>query len=89
MTDETHSTDGTVLAEVYIAMNEEGEYEVGTTEEEAGERLMDNHGGYMSRIVRLPVRMTPPKAMEAPAVDIPDEAGTTIAFEDAETADAA
>jgi len=89
MTDETHSTDGMVQVEVYIARNEKGENEVGTTKEEAGERLADCHGGYMSRIVKLPVRMTPPKAMEAPAVDIPDEAGTTIAIEDAETADAA
>ena len=78
-----------IQADIYIAMNEEGEYEVGTSEEEAGERLVDCHGGYMSRIVRLPVRMAPPKAMEAPAFDIPDETGMTIAIEDAETADAA
>jgi hypothetical protein len=72
-----------VVAEIYIAMNEEGEFEVGTSEEEAGERLVDTYGGCMSRIVKLPLLMTPPRTMEAPGVDIADDAGTTVAVEDA------
>jgi hypothetical protein len=88
MTDETHSTDSKVLAEVYIAMNEEGEFEVGTTEEEASQRLVENTSGYSCRLVKINAEMTPPAPIEAD-VDISDEAGTTIAIENEETADAA
>ena len=65
-----------ITAEIYIAMNEGGDYEVGTTSEEASERLMDQARGEMCRIVKLTVRMAPPEIAEA-EVEVPDEAGET------------
>ena len=72
----THKT----AAEIYIAMNEDGHYEVGTNEEEATERLMDQAGGQMCRIVKITARMTPPAITHA-AVDIADDAGETTEVE--------
>jgi hypothetical protein len=46
-------------AVVYIAMNEDADYEVGATDDEATERLSDNVGGRLGRVVRLVVRMSP------------------------------
>jgi hypothetical protein len=66
---------------VYVAMNEDADYEVGTTEDEATERLSDNIGGRLGRVVRLVVRMSPPKAEDAGEVTITDTAGETVAFE--------
>ncbi len=77
-----------ILVEFYVAMNEEGEFEVGTTEEEASQRLVENTSGYRCRIVKINAKMAPPALVEAD-VDIPDEAGTTVTFEDTETAEAA
>jgi hypothetical protein len=77
-----------ILVEFYIAMNEEGEFEVGTTEEEASQRLVENTSGYCCRIVQINAKIAPPTLIEAD-VDIPDEAGTTVTFEDEETAAAA
>ena len=77
-----------ILVEFYIAMNEEGEFEVGTTEEEASQRLVENTSGYSCRIVKINAKMAPPALTEA-EVDIPDDAGTTVTIEDEETAAAA
>jgi hypothetical protein len=69
-------------AEIYIAMNEDGDFEVGINEEEASERLMEHAGGQMIRIVKIAAKMTPPAITEA-AVDVPDEAGETTEVETA------
>jgi hypothetical protein len=58
-------------AVVYIAMNEDADYEVGATEDEATERLSDNVGGRLGRVVRLTIRMSPPKAEDAGEVRSP------------------
>ncbi len=50
--------------EVWIAMNESGEYEVGPDEDAAIERFDDSIGGSMRRLVRLKVAMTPPAVTE-------------------------
>jgi hypothetical protein len=68
-------------AVVYIAMNEDADYEVGATEDEATERLSDNVGGRLGRVVRLVVRMSPPKAEDAGEVTIADTAGERVRFE--------
>jgi hypothetical protein len=68
-------------AVVYIAMNEDADYEVGATEDEATERLSDNVGGRLGRVVRITVRMSPPQAEDAGEVTIPDTAGETVTFE--------
>jgi hypothetical protein len=68
-------------AVIYLAMNEDADYEVGTAEEEATERLSDNVGGRMVRVIRLTARMSPPRAEDCGEVTIADTAGTTMTFE--------
>jgi hypothetical protein len=68
-------------AVVYIAMNEDADYEVGATEDESTERLSDNVGGRLGRVVRLVVRMSPPKAEDAGEVTIADTADERVRFE--------
>jgi hypothetical protein len=65
-------------AVVYIAMNEDADYEVGASEDEATDRLSESIGGRLGRVVRLVVRMSPPKAEDAGGVTIPDMAGETV-----------
>jgi hypothetical protein len=62
-------------------MNEDADYEVGATEDEATERLSDNVGGRLGRVVRLVVRMNPPKAEDAGEIMIADTAGERVRFE--------
>jgi hypothetical protein len=69
--------DPRTLVECWISMNEDGFAEVGTTEEEAAERLMESQGGRRCRSVMLSVLMLPPQVTEA-AVTVPDEAGHTV-----------
>jgi hypothetical protein len=73
MTDKTHF-------EIFVAMNEEGDYEVAITEEEASERLFENQGGYQCRIVRIGGFMAGPVLADA-VIDIPDDAGETVQLE--------
>jgi hypothetical protein len=68
MTEKTHF-------EIFLAMNEEGDYEVATAEEEASERLVENQGGYQCRIVRIGGFMARPALVETAPIDIPDDAG--------------
>ena len=73
------------VVEIFVAMNEDGDYDVATTQEDASERLTDNFACQMIRIVKLSGLMSPPKIAEAD-VDIPDDTGETIEAE-AEGAD--
>ena len=66
--------------EIWIAMNEDGDYVVVKDESEALEQLINDCGGYHCRIVKLAVTMAPPRATEA-TVDVPDEAGETTKIE--------
>jgi hypothetical protein len=66
---------------VYVAMNEDADHEVGTTEDEVTERLSDNVGGRMVRVIRLTARMSPPAVEDAGEVTITDTAGATTEFE--------
>jgi hypothetical protein len=66
--------------EVWIAMNESGEYEVGPDEDAALECFDDSIGGSMRRLVRLKVVMNPPDVTEVD-VTTPDEAGQTVKVE--------
>ena len=66
--------------EVWIAMNESGEYEVGPDEDVAIERFDESIGGSMRRLVRLKVVMAPPDVTEV-NVTVPDEAGQTVKVE--------
>lgn len=63
--------------ELYVAMNEDGDWIVTSDESEALTKLTEDEGGYQCRIVKITVKMTPPAMTEA-TVDVPDEAGTTV-----------
>jgi hypothetical protein len=63
--------------EVFIAMNEDGDWIVEPDESDALSKLAEDVGGYHARVVKLTVKMAPPKMTEA-TVDVPDEAGQTL-----------
>lgn len=69
-----------VEIELFIAMNEEGDWIVETDESEALSNLAENQGGYHGRVVKLKVKMTPPKCAEI-EVAVPEEAGETKELE--------
>jgi hypothetical protein len=69
-----------VTCEIYIAMNEDGDWVVSTDESEALTDLTSDAGGYEARIVKLTVKMAPPVMIEA-EVEVPDEAGETKKIE--------
>ena len=64
-------------AEIWIVMNEDGEYTAASTLECAEEEFSENFAGSARRVVKLNVTMTPPKVIEAD-VTIADDAGETI-----------
>lgn len=66
--------------EVFVSINEDGDYYVGTDASEASEGLTENVGGEMCRTVKLTLSITPPAITEV-AVDVPDEAGSTVQVE--------
>lgn len=67
--------------EIWLAVNEDGDYEVGIAEDEATERLTENIGGYCCKLVKLTVMVTAPK-VENVDVDVPDAAGKTTVTAD-------
>ena len=60
--------------ELWLAMNEDGDWIVTNDEGEALERLAEDAGGYQARVVKVTVKMSPPAMAEA-TVTIPDDAG--------------
>jgi len=60
---------------VYIAMNEDGDYECATDASDATERLVENSGGQMVRVVEINIAMTAPE-MAVVSGAVPDDAGT-------------
>jgi hypothetical protein len=70
----------TPVIDVWIAMNEDGEYEVAKDEDEVVELWDDNVGGLARRIVRLRVTMSAPAVADVEAY-VPDEAGQTASTE--------
>jgi hypothetical protein len=66
--------------EVWIAMNEAGDYEVGRDEDAAIDRLEETGGGISRRLVRLRVTMAAPVVSSAD-VSVPDEAGQVVKAE--------
>jgi hypothetical protein len=68
------------VIEVWIAMNESGEYEVGSDEDVAVERFDESIGGQMRRLVRLKVVMAPPEVTEVD-VTVPKEVGQIVKVE--------
>jgi hypothetical protein len=64
------------LVEVFIAMNEDGDWIVVADESEALTKLAEEVGGYQARVVKVAVKMAPPVMTEA-EIEVPDEAGET------------
>jgi hypothetical protein len=69
-----------VSCEVFIAMNEEGDWVVTNDESEALSKLAEEMGGYHGRVVKVTIRMAPPVMTETEC-DVPDEAGETKEIE--------
>jgi hypothetical protein len=69
-----------VECEIFVAMNEEGDWVVVSEESEALERLANEVGGYQARIAKIIVKMSPPVMAEA-TVKVADEAGETQKIE--------
>lgn len=64
--------------ELWIAMNEGGDWIVISDESEALSELGEQQGGYQARVVKITVKMSPPVMSEA-EVTVPDEAGSVTA----------
>jgi len=63
--------------EVFLAMNEDGDFEIGTDAEEAADRLAGNCGGYQCRIVRIGGWMHPPMMAEM-VIEVPADSSLEI-----------
>jgi hypothetical protein len=69
--------------EVWVAIDADGEYDVGTDSDDAVGRYSDNVGGSGAlRVVKLTLKISPPKPTEA-EIDVPDTAGETVEGETA------
>jgi len=66
--------------EIFIAMNEDGDFVVVKEESEAMEQIYSDCGGYIARVVKITVKMAPPVITVVEAV-VPDEAGVTKEIE--------
>jgi hypothetical protein len=71
--------------ELYLAMNEDGDYEVGLTDEEAKDRLTDNIGGYCCRIFKVNFEANPPAYVEVD-IDLKEGVDTPIEVSEATAA---
>jgi hypothetical protein len=66
--------------EIFLAMNEDGDWIVTDEESAALEKLAEDQGGYHARVIKVVIKMSPPAMTEA-TVDVPDEAGETMPIE--------
>jgi hypothetical protein len=66
--------------EVWIAMNEDGDYEVAKDEDDVVDLWNENVGGLSRRLVKLKVTMSAPVITEAD-VNVPEEAGHAVNVE--------
>jgi hypothetical protein len=66
--------------EVWIAMNEDGDYEVAKDEDDVVDLWNENVGGLSRRLVKLRVTTSAPVVTEAD-VNVPEEAGQAVNIE--------
>jgi hypothetical protein len=67
-----------VTCEIYLVINEDGDYEVGPDYDTAIDAFENSHGGSgPRRIVKLTAKITPPQIEDGGEIDVPDEAGET------------
>jgi hypothetical protein len=67
---------GSAPIEVWIAMNEDGDYVVAKDKDDAVDLFNEECGG-ICRMIRLRVTMAPPEVAEID-LDVPNEAGVTV-----------
>jgi hypothetical protein len=75
---------GKKTIEIYISMNDEGDFEVGVDAEESANRLLDSFGGQCVRTIRKAFLITPPAIQDIGEEDIADDEGETTRVEAAE-----
>jgi len=63
-----------VELELFIAMNEDGDWVVNADESEVLGQLAEDVGGYQARVVKIKIMMTAPVMAEV-VVTVPDDAG--------------
>ncbi len=73
-------TDRPIKCEIWIACNESGDWIVTDDESEALNELGSCRGGDLARVVKLVVKMTPPKPQQI-NIDVPETAGETATIE--------
>jgi hypothetical protein len=73
-----------ITIEVYIAVNEDGDVETGCSVDEAVDRLSENFGGQMVRVVRKAFRIMPPDVTDLGEEEVADEEGDVTQMEAAE-----
>lgn len=66
--------------EIWIAMNEDGDWSVSVDEDDALPELATQQGGYAARVVKITVTMSAPVITEA-SVTVPDDARDTVQTE--------
>jgi hypothetical protein len=66
--------------EIFVCLNEEGDYVVATDADDALANCQESMGGQAFRTVKLMVTMAAPE-IAAVAVRVPDEAGETVSAE--------
>lgn len=66
-----------VKCEVWVAVNEDGDFVVVQDESEALPTLQENVGGYAARVVKITAMIEPPVVAET-TIDVPDELGKTV-----------
>jgi hypothetical protein len=69
-----------VTCEIFVAMNEEGDWVVVADESDALSKLAEDAGGYHARVVKITAKIAPPVMTEA-AVEVSNEAGETTELE--------
>jgi len=67
--------------QIFLVMNEDGDLDVGITQDDAFTRLSENCGGFAARIVRCVVHMAPPEPEAGPDIVIPPAAGHVTQIE--------
>jgi hypothetical protein len=72
-----------ITAEVYVAINEEGDVETGCTLDEATVRLSENFGGQMVRVIRKLFLIAPPQIQDLCDENVPDDEGDVTHLEQA------
>jgi len=62
---------------LFVAMNEDGEWEADADASEATNRVAENSGGTMVRVVQVTLTLSPPVMSEVEGT-VPDQAGETV-----------